>query len=592
VEPTLPTNKTRKRVVPRVAAAAVAAVTFAVMAGCSSSPSSSGTKPSTGTSSSPSGTVASYPRSQTLYTSGTMYSPPTSWNPFNVGNYATGTQGLIYEPLFLFDPINNNSYKPWLATSGTWNGNTYTLQVRNNVKWSNGTPLTGADVAFSIKLAMSNANNPYHANVASVKTVTASGNTVTVVFSGAPAYSEFQDYLWEAPVVDQATWSKVPASQLVSFADNHPVGTGPMLLDTYSASQEAFKVNPSWWGTSQLGLTFKFKYLVDVVNGSNNVQLSLLTAGQLDWSNNFLPGVNTLISGLGGTGGYGMSTFYKNAPYMLSANTAWLEPNTTKAPMNNVNFRKALAYAVNPQQIVSSVYSGLVKAADPTGLLPTLNSYIDQNVVKQYGFSYNPTLAKQYLAKSGYNGRNITIEVPDGWTDWMAAIQVIVANLKAVGINATPIYPQFTARQNDLVGGNFDLAIDNNAQLDSTPWSYFQRVYQLPIPAQNTTQLNWERFSSPKDWALVQQAGTTPLTDTAKLQSIYSQLESDFLQQLPVIPVWYNGAWFQAINKVWTGYPASGTSNQNTPLMWRNYLGAMTSIYALTSLKPAPPAAP
>jgi hypothetical protein len=53
-----------------------------------------------------------------------MYTPPTNWNPFNVGNYATGAQGLIYEPLFLFDPMKN-TYIPWLATSGTWSGNTY-----------------------------------------------------------------------------------------------------------------------------------------------------------------------------------------------------------------------------------------------------------------------------------------------------------------------------------------------------------------------------------------------------------------------------------------------------------------------------------
>ena len=519
-----------------------------------------------------------------------MYSPPSTWNPFNVGNYATGAQGLLYEPLFLFDPVKNNSYIPWLATSGTWSGSTYTISVRNNVKWSNGTPLTGADVAFSINLAMTNANDPYHANVASVKSVTANGNTVTVTFNGTPGYSEFQDYLWEAPVVDKATWSKVPASQLITFADTHPIGTGPMLLDRYTAAQESYKINPSWWGTSQLGLSFKFKYLVDVVNGSNNVQLSMLTAGHLDWSNNFLPGINTLVSGLGGAGGYGISTFYKTSPYMLSANTVWLEPNTTKAPMNNVNFRKALAYAINPNQIVSAVYGGIVKGANPTGLLPTLNSYIDRSAVSQNGFSYNPTLAKQYLAKSGYSGRAITLEVPNGWTDWMASIQVITSNLAAVGIKCTPIYPEYTARQNDLIGGNYDLALDNNAQLDSTPWSYFQRVYQLPIEKQQTAQLNWERFSSPKDWNLVQQAGSTPLTDTAKLNSIYSQLETDFLQQLPVIPVWYNGAWFQGSNQYWTSYPASGTSNQATPVMWRNYLGAMTSVYALASLKPTPPA--
>src|SRR5207248_5092 len=205
---------------------------------------------------------------QALYTSGTAYAPPTIWNPFDLGNFATGTQGLIYEPLFLYDPVKNQ-YDPWLVGSGMWSGATYTIHVRDGEKCSDGTYVTGTEVAY--------------------------------------------------------------------------------------------KNNPGWWASSQLGLKFKFKYLVDVVNGSNNVELSALTAGQVDWSNNFLPGINTLVSGLGGNAGYGLKTFYAKSPYMLPANTVWLEPNTTKAPMNNVNFRKAIAYALNPQQLVSVVYSGITQ---------------------------------------------------------------------------------------------------------------------------------------------------------------------------------------------------------------------------------------
>jgi peptide/nickel transport system substrate-binding protein len=380
----------------------------------------------------------------------------------------------------------------------------------------------------------------------------------------------------------------VAADQLIKFANTRPVGTGPMLLDRYTATQEAYKINPNWWGTKQLGLSFKFKYLVDVVNGSNNVQLSMLTAGQLDWSNNFLPGINTLVSGLGGSGGYGISTFYKNSPYMISANTVWLEPNTTRAPMNNVNFRKALAYGLNRQAIAQTVYGGIALPASPTGLLPTLNQYVDQNVVNQYGFSYNPAKAKQFLAQSGYHGQPVTLQVPDGWTDWMQGISVIQQQLSAIGINVQLIYPQYPARTANITNGNYDLALDNNAGLDSTPWSYFQRVYQLPINKQQTAQQNWERFSSPKDWQLVQQAGATPLTETAKLKSLYSQLETHFLQDLPQIPVWYNGAWFQGSTKYWQNYPASGGGNQNMPVMWGGYIGAMTTVYALANLKPAP----
>jgi len=570
----------------RYVAAVVAVVALATVSACTGS-SSSSTTPKSSSSSAPS-TLTQFPRSETLYTSGTLYNPPSTWNPFNVGTYSTGAQGLIYEPLFLYDPVKN-TYIPWLASSGTWNAaNTvYTITVRNNVKWSDGTPLTGADVAFSINTAATNPNDPYNSNAQSVAKATANGNTVTVTFKGTPGYSEFQSYLWRAPVVSEHQWSKVPAGQIATYADTHPIGTGPMTLFTYNATEVAYQVKPDWWGTAQLGLKFQFKYLVDVVNGSNNVELGMLTGGQVDWSNNFLPGINQLMTGIGG---YGFKTFYSSTPYMMPANTVWLEMNTTKAPFNNVNFREAVAYGINQQQIVTDDYAGLVKAANPTGLLPNLSQYIDQSVVSQYGFSYNPAKAKTFLAASGYKGQAITLQVPNGWTDWMAGAQIIAQDLRAIGINVQVTYPEYAARTAALTSGNYDMALDNNAAIDSTPWTYFQRVYNLPVSAEQTAQLNWERYTSPADWALVQKAGTTPISDTAALKSIYSQLEKDFLQQLPEIPVWYNGAWFQASTGHWTGYPVSGTSNEAVPSMWRGYLGAMTGIYALAGLKVTPAA--
>jgi len=576
----------------RYGTTAVAVIALATVSACSSGSSSSGSAAKSGSasaSSTPSsgGSITSFPRAQTLYTSGSAYNPPTNWNPLDVGLDATGTQGLIYETLFLYDPIKS-TYTPWLASAGAWNGTTYTITVRSGVKWSDGQPLTGADVAYSINLAKTNAAHPYATNVTTVESATASGNTVTVKFKGTPGYTDWQGFLWRAPVLPEHIWSKMSATAQITGANTHPVGTGPMSLASYNPQEVAYQTKPDWWATSALGLSFKFKYLVDMVNGSNNQELGALTAGDVDWSNNFLPGINNLVTALNGNAGYGFKTFYPKSPYMLSANTVWLEPNTSKAPMNNVNFRKALAYGLNPGAIAQTVYGGIARPSTPTGLLPTLNQYVDQSVVAQHGFSYNPAKAKQFLAQSGYKGQAITLQVPDGWTDWMQGISVIQQELSQIGINIQLIYPQYPARTANITNGTYDLALDNNAGLDSTPWSYFQRVYALPIQPHQTAQLNWERFNSPNDWALVQKAGTTPLTDTATLKSIYSQLESDFLQQLPQIPVWYNGAWFQGSTKYWQGYPASGTSNEAMPVMWEHYLGAMTTVYALANLKPAP----
>jgi peptide/nickel transport system substrate-binding protein len=586
----------------RYGTAAVAVLTLGVASACSSSSSTPAAKSSGSATSSASaagaagsGGTLSFPRNETLYTSGTAYGPPVNWNPLDTGAFATGTQGLIYEPLYLYDPVKG-AYDPWLATGAEasgWQGAKYVINVRSGVKWSDGQPMTGADVAYSINLARTNAADPYSANVATVANAVASGNTVTVTFKGTPGYTEFTDYLWKAPVLPQHIWSKVPASQIATNANAHPVGTGPMSLDTANTQEVAYQTQPGWWATSALGLSFKFKYLVDVVNGSNSQELGQLNSGNIDWSNNYLPGINMLAAAQGGNGGYTLKFFYPKTPYMLSGNTVWLEPNTTKAPMSNVNFRRALAYALNPSAIAQAVYGGIAAPSTPTGLLPTLKSagYVDAAVEKQDGATYNPATAKQLLAKSGYNGQTLTLEAPQGWSDWNTAQQVIEQELAAVGIKIQVTMPSSNQRTADLTNGNYDLALDNNAGLDSSPWSYFQRVYQLPIQKEQAAQQNWERFSSPTDWNLVQQAAATAPSDTAKLNQIYSTLEKDFLQQQPEIPLWYNGIWFQGNTQYWQNFPSSTGSNQNIPAMWAGYIGSMTGVPALAQLTPTPPKA-
>jgi peptide/nickel transport system substrate-binding protein len=570
-------------------------LTLGVVSACTNSSSNSPAAASGSASASASGAAGSggnltFPRNETLYTSGTAYGPPVNWNPLDTGAFATGTQGLIYEPLYLYDPVKS-AYDPWLATGAEasgWQGTKYVINVRSGVKWSDGQPLTGADVAYSINLARTTPADPYSANVATVANAVATGNTVTVTFKGTPGYTEFTDYLWKAPVLPQHIWSKIPASQIATDANKNPVGTGPMTLDTANQQEVAYQTKPDWWATSALGLSFKFKYLVDIVNGSNSQELGQLTSGSIDWSNNYLPGINQLATAQQGNGGYTLKFFYPKTPYMLSGNTVWLEPNTTKAPMSNVNFRRALAYALNPSAIAQAVYGGIAAPANPTGLLPTLQSagFVDSAVVKQNGATYNPTMAKQMLAQSGYHGQTLTLEAPQGWSDWNTAQQVIQQELQQVGINIQVVMPSANQRTADLTNGNYDLALDNNAGLDSTPWSYFQRVYQLPIQKQQSAQENWERFSSPADWNLVQQAATVAPSNTAKLNQIYSTLEKDFLQQQPEIPLWYNGVWFQGNTQFWQDFPSSTGSDQNIPAMWNGYIGAMTTVPALAQLSP------
>ncbi len=58
-----------------------------------------------------------------------------------------------------------------------------------------------------------------------------------------------------------------------------------------------------------------------------------------------------------------------------------------------------------------------------------------------------------------------------------------------------------------------------------------------------------------------------------------------------MIPLWYNGAWFQGNTQYWSNFPSSTSSaDQNMPVMWNGYIGAMTTVYALAELKPTPAA--
>ena len=173
----------------RYGTAAVAVLTLGVASACSNSSSSTPAASSASGSASASGATGSggtlsFPRNETLYTSGTSYAPPTIWNPLDTGNFATGAQGLIYEPLYLYDPVKGQ-YDPWLATGSVasdWQGTKFVMTIRSGVNWSDGQALTGADVAFSIQTAMKDANDPYNGYVQSVQSATASGNTVTVTF--------------------------------------------------------------------------------------------------------------------------------------------------------------------------------------------------------------------------------------------------------------------------------------------------------------------------------------------------------------------------------------------------------------------------
>ncbi len=536
------------------------------------------------------------PRAQTLYMSGNQWSPNNDLNPAKNWDYVTGLVGFAYETPFRYDPLKDQ-FIPWLATSGKWTSKTtFVMTIRRGVTWSDGKAMTPTDVKYSFDLAKI-ATHPQHPlwQDTGLKSVKVQGQNVVFAFSGSPGYQQFDFYRYNVAIVPQHVFKSYTSKQIATdnLSDAKKiVGTGPYVYQSGAgaASQTmVWKKRNGWWATKALGLNVGPTYIVDIHNASNAAALANLLRGNIDLFNNFAP--KSAIKGQ-------FKTYFDKAPYHLGANTTWLFPNTTKKPMNDRQFRRALAFSINMNQILSKAYQGLVNKASPTGLLPIWNKWVDQKVVKQYGFSYKPAQAKAILTAAGYRDRDgdgyvenkdgseidLQIICPNGWSDWMTSIQIIADSAKAVGIKVTPAFPEYGTLVDDRGHANYDLLLGNDRQYSNTPWTYYQYIFQLPI-LENQTTVNYERFSSTAAWNLTKALDKVPSSNTTAYQATMSKLQKTFLQDLPAIPLWYNGMWSMVNTKYWTGWP-SAKSGQYTPTSWRNYW-QMTSIDMLTHLKPA-----
>ena len=537
---------------------------------------------------------ANYPRSQTLITSGTQWGNIAGMNPYT-GNYAAGMVGLVNETLLRFDPIKGK-YIDWLAKSAGWSGKKYKIVVRSGVKWTNGKAFTGKDVAFNINLGRFKTafwNNLW----VNVKQIKVNGNTVLITFKGTPNYIQWQNLMWNLPMISPVQASAIKsAAQLTTYSPNVPIGTGPYTVAAGGfdpTTRVVYQKNNGWWAAkAHVSPSPKPKYIIDLVNTSNTNSLDAVLAGVEDLNNNYLPGVNQLVAQ------HKVSTYYPSKPYMLSANTAWLEPNTTRAPLNDPVFRRALAMSMNTGQVVSQDYAHLVRPASPTGLLPTWNKYIDKAAVKKYGFKYGPSAAKKLLQKHGYKlsggwfqtkggqAINLDLSVPQGWSDWETARNMIVNSAAQAGIKITVKVKDYNTWASDRNTGNFDLVIDNNYQLSDNPWTYWNGIYHLPVIKSGTGQTfaNFERYSNATAWQLVQKLDHTAPNNTKQIRALNDKLQTILMQKLPLIPLWYNGVWAQFTSKYWTNWPSAKSSRRYVPAMWRGYL-QMTGIDVITHLK-------
>ncbi|WP_017571927.1 ABC transporter substrate-binding protein [Nocardiopsis halotolerans] len=539
------------------------------------------------------GPGSGYPRGETLYTTGTAWSAPTSWNPMMRGGFAVGTIGLVYESLFHYDP-ETGEYVHWLAESDEWVSDTvHEITLREGVTWNDGEPLVAQDVVTTLELGQTD-GVPYGNVWDYIENVEATDErTVTVTFSESRP-QEWMNWAYSNPILPAHVWGDMSATDITDSANENPVGTGPYVYESHTDDRMIWERNDEWWATDALDMTMDARYIVDIVNASNDVTMGMLTQGEVDLSNNFLPGIDQLLNS-----NENIVSFYEGPPYMKSANTAWLVPNHNRAPLDDTAFRQALAHSINITEIVEGPYANLVQPANPTGLLPEWDAYIDHELVSEEGFSHDAAEAVAILEEAGYMDEDgdgfvetpdgepiaLTLEVPSGWTDWMEAARLIEQHAQDVGINITAEFPDQGLLDQNRNAGEYDLVINNARQLSNSPWTYYDYLFQLPIQDEQTT-VNFHRYENEEAWQLTEELARVPAGDVEAAAEVTSQLQEIFLAELPVIPLWYNGQWSQANNTHWTNWPseAEGTPN-SAAVMWEGWY-EMGGINTLAEIEP------
>ncbi|HEY2315727.1 MAG TPA: ABC transporter substrate-binding protein [Streptosporangiaceae bacterium] len=473
------------------------------------------------------------------------------FNPFvsTAAPQGMGATGLIYEPLLQFDIAAPPKFTPWLATAYTWSngGKTITFTIRQGVKWNNGTAMTPADVAFTYNLVMKNAA----INLAGlpITSATAAGNAVTVNFS-APQYLNLQEVAG-VPILPQSVWGS--QSSPTTFTDAQPVGTGPYVLKTFTSQGFTLTKNPSYWQASMV----KVPSVYFPVYTSNTSALSALYSGAIDWTGNFIPGLQ--------------KQFVDTAPayhhfWEAPGSTNALMPNLNKWPTNQLAVRKAISLAVNRNLLASEGEAGLENPiTNASGItLPTFSAWAGPAAA----FSVSPTgsasAAAAALTAAGYkkdssgyfalNGKEVTIQLisPAAYTDYAAVGTMVAQELKTAGINASFSGISVDAWNADMGNGNFQLA-EHWSNNGLTPYNLYNNWLNSALDNGKANTGDYEGLkNAAMDAALAKLGGdSTVAQQTADLAPI----ETYVAQNLPVIPVTTASEWFEYNSQRYVGWP-------------------------------------
>ena len=548
-----------------------------------------------------------YPRSETLYIGGFDWAPPTTFNPLDYDpNFPIdGNVRLMYETLVTYNQISDK-LEPMLADSFVKTDSSVTVHLDSKAKWNNGTPVTVEDVLFTFHLD-SILPTPRHGNWEYIESITADkSNNITINFAkgnrnpliilNAIAETSILPKAVFEPIVEGAKDGKTyNFAKITEFKnDTDPVVSGPYNLKTFSPDKIVLERNDSYWGNANHGGKLPApKYIVHSLYNGNNHFNSAMTKGHLDVSSIFLPRIWDKAKD-------SIRAWSRQEPYHQPGSITTLIINHQVEPFNDSAFRQALARSVNFEKIKTRAISNYTPAIQPGFILPfgPESRFFNKDDAAKFGYSFNVDQAKEILTAAGYTWgadgklvnpkgqtvRTISIECPQGWTDWEDAIKVIVESFQEVGISAEEKFVDYSVWDKDLRQCTFDLAMKTQtAELSAaTPWTRFDQVmgHVGLKPVGEDAFSNQGRFKDDAANKLLDKIPT--ISDENELTQAYRDLNKIFMEKVPVLPVMYRPTqYYQFSTKHWTNFPT-----EENPYAPPQHLIVAAAVKALWQIKP------
>jgi peptide/nickel transport system substrate-binding protein len=342
---------------------------------------------------------------------------------------------MMVETLFRVD--SDGKVQPYLATSytNTPDGLSYTLTLRQGVKFTDGTAFDAQAVKANFERVLDTANTvPLRGVLSAISSVDAMDAT-HVKFTLKNAVATF------IPALTQVTFGMVSPKQIEPGSatykdDEQPIGTGPYVFkERVKGDHVTLARNTSYWGRAPSYDTQVMKIVPEAASRE-----ALVRSGQADVI--LLPPVSDLPA-----------MQHDSSLKVLLApgdRTIFISIDTTDSSqplLQKPEVRQALNYAVDKQTIIKSILYG---AADPM-TAPMAKSLFGYCQTGPY--TYNPSKAKQMLAAAGASGLKVKLMAPTGrYIQDFQAAQAVAGNLRDAGVDVdgphTSDWPTYLATIN------------------------------------------------------------------------------------------------------------------------------------------------